>query len=473
MLIMKELGKRGKMPDYVAIKYILQGIPDLEINKIMLYGVTTYAELKEKLKLYETFKKNSAKDNIRNNTFTSHSQNNPRRNTAATDLRCFSCGEKNHVSENCPHKLQGRKCFRCNEFGHIASDENCPTKKMAVSKTNYKKSSHISSGDNRQTSEQIGRRESTQVGTTERRAPANQISKQAFFNLLQDGENNPSDVQGEVYVATTDVKRCACTSSNCSCYEIANMTTRDGAVIGCNDKMADKCNNSDVCNVNKQNSESRCRVKPIKTVYLCSETANALIDSGCDVNLMSVDLYRKIKTIQCDTNSNITLVGLGYSKVNTYGCVTLDIIIDNCNYESVRFYIMPNDSVPFHIVLGNDFLQNITLVMKDGNVWLFPKNDRMNPSCEWLQNMSCFLTFPDCVNHALDPKIKEEVSKLVQSYVPQQIKEVPIELKIVLKDDLPVSQRARRLSFKEQEYVDCQVQDWLEDGIIRRMSTKP
>ncbi|KAL0880270.1 hypothetical protein ABMA27_002727 [Loxostege sticticalis] len=57
MLVMKELGKRGKMPDYVAIKYIVDGIVDVETNKIMLYGVTSYNDLKEKLKIYETITK--------------------------------------------------------------------------------------------------------------------------------------------------------------------------------------------------------------------------------------------------------------------------------------------------------------------------------------------------------------------------------------------------------------------------------
>lgn len=32
MLTMKELGKRAKFPDYVAIQYIIDGIPDYESN---------------------------------------------------------------------------------------------------------------------------------------------------------------------------------------------------------------------------------------------------------------------------------------------------------------------------------------------------------------------------------------------------------------------------------------------------------
>ncbi|KAI5638574.1 hypothetical protein NE865_08766 [Phthorimaea operculella] len=56
LLVMKEMGKRGKLADYVVIKYIVDGIIDDESNKIMLYGIRTYTELKEKLKIYELVK---------------------------------------------------------------------------------------------------------------------------------------------------------------------------------------------------------------------------------------------------------------------------------------------------------------------------------------------------------------------------------------------------------------------------------
>ncbi|CAK1588914.1 unnamed protein product [Parnassius mnemosyne] len=99
MLPMKELGKRGKMPDYVAIKYIVDGIRDLETNKIMLYGVTTYAELKEKLRIYETVR--SKMEQRRRSEARS-----PRQKTSEKN-RCFSCGEMNHTSAFCPYKEKG------------------------------------------------------------------------------------------------------------------------------------------------------------------------------------------------------------------------------------------------------------------------------------------------------------------------------------------------------------------------------
>lgn len=57
--------------------------------------------------------------------------------------------------------------------------------------------------------------------------------------------------------------------------------------------------------------------------------------------------------------------------------------------------------------------------------------------------------------------------QLVENYQPKQTKEAPIELKITLKDDIPVAQRPRRLAPKEQEEVDQQIEEWLQQGIIR------
>lgn len=133
MLVMKELGKRGKMPAYVAIKYIVDGIQDREINKVMLYGVTTYIELKEKIKIYETVKQKMGASDARyarNRSYSnkpdpnSVSQQRERIPTASasynTKFRYYNCGDENHASENCPNRQDGRKCFNCNQFGHIS-----------------------------------------------------------------------------------------------------------------------------------------------------------------------------------------------------------------------------------------------------------------------------------------------------------------------------------------------------------------
>lgn len=40
--------------------------------------------------------------------------------SSAKTMRCYNCGERDHVSVNCPTKDQGAKCFKCGERGHVA-----------------------------------------------------------------------------------------------------------------------------------------------------------------------------------------------------------------------------------------------------------------------------------------------------------------------------------------------------------------
>lgn len=39
-----------------------------------------------------------------------------------TAKRCHNCGLSNHYATDCPMKSKGRKCFKCQKFGHIVSE---------------------------------------------------------------------------------------------------------------------------------------------------------------------------------------------------------------------------------------------------------------------------------------------------------------------------------------------------------------
>ncbi|XP_053618796.1 uncharacterized protein LOC128680073 isoform X2 [Plodia interpunctella] len=132
MLVMKELGKRAKFPDYVSIQYIIDGIIDYESNKLLFYGVTSYPVLKEKLALYESFKRKTLKKPLREKTEKEESDKKPKEGGQVKQfLRCYKCGEKGHTSTSC---LKGVKCFKCNEYGHIAT--NCKTENPTEKSSN-------------------------------------------------------------------------------------------------------------------------------------------------------------------------------------------------------------------------------------------------------------------------------------------------------------------------------------------------
>jgi hypothetical protein len=186
MLTMKELGRRGKMADYVAVKYVVDGIQDAEINKIMLYGVTSYNELKEKLKIYEELKSKINTEMLRNKPVQNYKA--VINAKSSFDVRCYSCGEKKHVSEACPYKQQGMKCFQCNEFGHISS--SCPLRRTTIRQTTSATSGGVSGG---------GKRDwrSSKVGTTAT------TTKQTFIATTEEGSTERED---DNYVGNNEVK---------------------------------------------------------------------------------------------------------------------------------------------------------------------------------------------------------------------------------------------------------------------------
>lgn len=115
MLVMKyiAISKRAKLPAYVAIQYIVEGISDYESNKLLFYGVISYSALKEKLSLYKAFKqKPKMAGSSRQRDLVKNMMEEP----AKLSQRSYKSGERDHMANMC---TEGVKCFRCNEFGHI------------------------------------------------------------------------------------------------------------------------------------------------------------------------------------------------------------------------------------------------------------------------------------------------------------------------------------------------------------------
>jgi len=67
---------------------------------------------------------------------------------------------------------------------------------------------------------------------------------------------------------------------------------------------------------------------------------------------------------------------------------------------------------------------------------------------------------------------ESEIKKLVSSYKPRLLKESPIQMKLLLKDETPIWQPPRRLSPGEKEAVDKQISQWLDNKIIRPSSSE-
>ncbi|GFV64516.1 transposon Tf2-6 polyprotein [Trichonephila clavipes] len=76
------------------------------------------------------------------------------------------------------------------------------------------------------------------------------------------------------------------------------------------------------------------------------------------------------------------------------------------------------------------------------------------------------------VQHVTNPQIRRELFELISNYEPKKTEMTNVSMRIILKDDIPVYQPARRLSFSENRDVNKQIDEWLEQGIVRPSSSE-
>lgn len=440
VLIMKEMAKRGKMADYVAIKYIVDGIQDAASNKMLLYGVTTYADLKEKLCIYETVKEKTKIEAME--TQRQGPGHSFVRGARMSSSRCYSCGDVNHQSRECPKKHLGLKCFKCNGFGHIAP--NCrfePQRaqhsqqgsRSATTGHQYGASASMA-GSRPQMSPQVG--EHSGGGTKEVRRSDGM--KRTMF-----GEVECSSV-GSPEVAT-DAK--------------SEMSRNDRRVIDSDEVMVSAAENE-----NKDCMTELIKKKPKKTVIIKEKTTDALIDTGSDVSLMSEEFYRTIGS-PAREDETISLSGLGQAKVHSIGKLRVPVKIDDRNYGDVVFHIVNKDAMPYDVIIGQEFLRDVTLIMNEGGIVFLPSGE------DWLRRVFCSVSdapdYSDIIGFEASKPTQQQVISMIKAYQPLKTREAPIQLRIILKDDIPVAQRPRRLAISEQQEVEKQVEGWLRDGIVQ------
>ncbi|XP_025835246.1 uncharacterized protein LOC112905971 [Agrilus planipennis] len=127
---MLEIASQAMVDTQSVIQYIIQGIPDEAANKTLLYGAKNIRQLKEKLTQYEALKRDMKSrskapdkkdDGGRRHNARDVGKRYTEGSSAVKVKRCYNCGEKDHLSAECPTKEKGVKCFKCNGFGHVAA----------------------------------------------------------------------------------------------------------------------------------------------------------------------------------------------------------------------------------------------------------------------------------------------------------------------------------------------------------------
>lgn len=138
---MQEIANQADIEEDALIQYIIDGVPDDEANKTILYKSRTIRELKGNFEIYDRMrekiqrkKTGAKKTNVKNDAKETKNTHSTKSNSKPSEKRhCFHCGSTEHEVKNCTNADKGPKCFKCNNFGHIAT--KCPQGQQMESTT--------------------------------------------------------------------------------------------------------------------------------------------------------------------------------------------------------------------------------------------------------------------------------------------------------------------------------------------------
>lgn len=225
-----------------------------------------------------------------------------------------------------------------------------------------------------------------------------------------------------------------------------------------------------------KNQKNSAKINIIKNSNLNKEieinnvVMNALIDTGSEITVIREDVFNRYNLGTHDAVPT-TIKGIG-SIIKTTGKFEATIRMDNCELK-VEFAILSKQFMSVEMIMGMNFLAPFDLCVTQDGVHITKRNNNNNVIENEIASLSNCLyvsqeeqIMPD-LSHIADKTISTEIKQLINQYEPKPINESPVQLKIVLTDEVPVYQSPRRLPQIEKDEVDKQIEEWLRDGIIQ------
>ncbi|GFV09380.1 retrovirus-related Pol polyprotein from transposon gypsy [Trichonephila clavipes] len=129
---------------------------------------------------------------------------------------------------------------------------------------------------------------------------------------------------------------------------------------------------------------------------------------------------------------------------------------------------MPTKQLNFEAIIGSDILGQASLNFTQDGV-MFHKHEEK----AWLMQISGLHPEDELdFSHILDSQVKNDLNRITSSYKPEKPESTDVTMRIILNDDIPVYQPARRLSYAEKQIVNKHIEEWFEQGIIRPSSSE-
>lgn len=213
-----------------------------------------------------------------------------------------------------------------------------------------------------------------------------------------------------------------------------------------------------------------------KDVAIDGTKIEAIIDTGSDISFMRADEYVKMGSPRF-RESKIRFSGVESGEIAALGEFEAELTVDgNCYPIFIR---VVSDTVSRQkLLIGADFLDTVEVNFRQGVIAISPiRGQKAKERSDVLSDVfridvegACDVNKVD-VSHVQNAEHKRAIEALVESYNPNRTREIDIKMTIILKDDEPVYQRARRLSSYEKSIINSEIAEWEKQGIVRPSSS--
>ncbi|GFW62071.1 transposon Tf2-9 polyprotein [Trichonephila clavipes] len=220
----------------------------------------------------------------------------------------------------------------------------------------------------------------------------------------------------------------------------------------------------------KQNSGEIANLQYV-SIFVENQPVTELIDSGCQIPVLNSSLIR----VQTPSEEIITLSSC-FGEKRMVEVKPINISLNQQSPSlSVRTAISPTLTEEF-IIHPSVYSEIEKLGHAKSDVLLSESESSLGAHA---YAYSSAISFPNVsVSNVIEnssydlPYVKNfntrnDLSSLIKDYKCNNIKSTKLKMCIKLKNDIPVCQRARRLSCSEKLQVNNQIDDWLQQGIIK------
>ncbi|GFX18532.1 transposon Tf2-6 polyprotein [Trichonephila clavipes] len=210
----------------------------------------------------------------------------------------------------------------------------------------------------------------------------------------------------------------------------------------------------------KQKSDEFAQLQYVN-IFVKNQPVTALIDSGCQIPVLNSSRIRVNKP----SEEIITLSScFGEQRMVEVQPINISLTQHSPSL-SVGTAISPT--------LTEEFIIHLSVYTEIKKLSHAKSDVLLNESESSLGAFS-FLSVANVIenssydlSHVKNFNIRNDLSSLIKNYKPNKIKSTKLKMNIILKDDIPVCQRAGRLSCSEKLQLNDQIDDWLQQSIIK------